>query len=386
MNFIKNKTFARLDIYQKLKSEDHRIKTKSGAIVSIISGVIMLWLFLSEFSLYLSKDIKPELVVDSTRDEKLRINFDILFHKMACAFLSIDAMDISDQHNLDVVHNIFKTRIGLDGKPVDQSGSEKQDLSRDEATPNLENKKDENYCGSCYGAAPDGKCCNTCEEVREAYRIKGWAFSQLGRIEQCVNEGFEEKLKSQVNEGCRIYGYLLVNKVAGNFHFAPGKSFQQNNQHVHDLEIFKMASSFNLSHTINRLSFGTDFPGIINPLDEAVKIWTKDGSSEYQYYVKVVPTVYEDLKNNILNTNQYSVTEYERTVVTENNQGVPGVFFNYDISPIRVIFKETTKSFAIFITSVCAIIGGVFTVASIIDSMVYHSIRTWAKESMGKYQ
>ena len=38
-------------------------------------------------------------------------------------------------------------------------------------------------------------------------------------------------MKVQQNEGCDVYGYLEVNKVAGNFHFAPGKSFQQ--QHVH---------------------------------------------------------------------------------------------------------------------------------------------------------
>jgi len=152
------------------------------------------------------------------------------------------------------------------------------------------------------------------------------------------------------------------------------------------LEIFKLTSAFNLSHTINRLSFGTDFPGIINPLDNAVKIWSKDGSSEYQYYVKVVPTVYEDLNRNILNTNQYSVTEYERQVVTDNNQGVPGIFFNYDISPIRVIFKETKKSFAHFVTGVCAIIGGIFTVAGIIDTLIYHSLKNLKKDRIGKYQ
>jgi len=33
-------------------------------------------------------------------------------------------------------------------------------------------------CGDCFGAdPPEGKqCCDTCEEVQEAYRKKGWAF------------------------------------------------------------------------------------------------------------------------------------------------------------------------------------------------------------------
>jgi hypothetical protein len=40
---------------------------------------------------------------------------------------------------------------------------------------------------------------------------------------------------------------LEVNKVAGNFHFAPGKSFQQSGVHVHDLLAFQK-ESFNVRH------------------------------------------------------------------------------------------------------------------------------------------
>ena len=48
------------------------------------------------------------------------------------------------------------------------------------------------------------------------------------------------------------HGFLLVNKVAGNFHFAPGKSFQQHNVHIHDLQPFGR-SVFNMSHEIRHL-------------------------------------------------------------------------------------------------------------------------------------
>lgn len=75
------------------------------------------------------------------------------------------------------------------------------------------------------------RCCNTCEDVREAYRKKGWAFNSPEGIEQCNREGWTAKMKAQEKEGCQVFGYLEVNKVQGNFHFAPGKSFQQH--HVH---------------------------------------------------------------------------------------------------------------------------------------------------------
>jgi len=192
-------------------------------------------------------------------------------------------------------------------------------------------------------------------------------------------------MASQSDEGCQVYGYLLVNKVAGNFHFAPGKSFQQAHMHVHDLQPFKN-QAFNLSHTIQRLSFGREFPGIVNPLDNVQKMSDKDGSSMYQYFIKVVPTVYEGLNGKLINTNQFSVTEHFKTIKGDGGHGLPGIFFMYELSPIMVKFTEHTQSFAHFLTGVCAIIGGVFTVAGIIDSFLYHGLKTLKKKvELGKH-
>ena len=60
------------------------------------------------------------------------------------------------------------------------------------------------------------RCCNSCEDVREAYRLKGWAFNNPEGIEQCSREGWSEKIKNQNKEGCRVFGYLEVNKVGMN--------------------------------------------------------------------------------------------------------------------------------------------------------------------------
>jgi len=55
-----------------------------------------------------------------------------------------------------------------------------------------------------------------------------------------------EKLKS-MNEGCRLYGHVQVNKVAGNIHIAPGKSFQQHHMHVHDINALGNIGQYVLS-------------------------------------------------------------------------------------------------------------------------------------------
>jgi hypothetical protein len=48
--------------------------------------------------------------------------------------------------------------------------------------------KAEGYCGSCYGAAKAGTCCNTCEDVREAYRVSGWSAENVDKFEQVISD------------------------------------------------------------------------------------------------------------------------------------------------------------------------------------------------------
>ena len=110
-------------------------------------------------------------------------------------------------------------------------------------------------CQSCYGAeTADRKCCNTCNDVREAYRIKTWKFDPRG-IEQCRDGLTSEIEERALKEGCQIYGYLEVNRVGGSFHIAPGKSFIINHIHVHDVNPFA-STDFNVTHKIKHLSFG----------------------------------------------------------------------------------------------------------------------------------
>ncbi len=52
----------------------------------------------------------------------------------------------------------------------------------------------------------------------------------------------------------------------------------------------------------------------------------------------------------------------------------------------QVRFSETKSSVAHFLTSVCAIVGGVFTVSGLIDSFVYHGHRVLRKKmDLGKH-
>ncbi|KAL6578317.1 hypothetical protein OROMI_010645 [Orobanche minor] len=375
-----------LDAYPKI-NEDFYSRTLSGGVITVASSIIMLLLFISELRLYLYAVMETKLVVDTSRGERLRINFDVTFPALPCSIVSIDAMDISGEQHLDVRHDIIKKRIDAHGNIIetraDTIGSSKMERPLQRHGGRLEHN--ETYCGSCYGAeVADDECCNTCEEVREAYRKKGWALSNPDSIDQCKREGFLQRIKDEDGEGCNLYGFLDVNKVAGNFHFAPGKSFQQSNVHVHDLLTFQK-ESFNMSHKINRLAFGEYFPGVVNPLDGAQ--WTQQTpNAMYQYFLKVVPTLFTDIDEHTIQSNQFSVTEHVKGSELGQLQALPGVFFFYELSPIKVTFTETHVSFLHFLTNVCAIIGGVFTVSGIIDSFIYHGHRAIKKKmDIGKF-
>jgi hypothetical protein len=107
----------------------------------------------------------------------------------------------------------------------------------------------------------------------------------------------------------------------------------------------------------------------------------------FYHYIKIVPTTYVRADGSTLFTNQFSVTRHARQVsMITGESGMPGIFFSYELSPLMVKYTEKAKSFGHFATNTCAIIGGVFTVAGLIDSLLYHSVRAIQKKiELGKY-
>jgi hypothetical protein len=51
-----------------------------------------------------------------------------------------------------------------------------------------------------------------------------------------------------------------VNKVAGNFHIAAGRSYQRGSMHVHDMAPFG-DKALDFSHKVHHMSFGATYPG-----------------------------------------------------------------------------------------------------------------------------
>ncbi|KAL7419636.1 ER-derived vesicles protein erv46 [Cryptotrichosporon argae] len=388
-------SFQGFDAFGKTM-DDVKIRTRTGALLTMISASIILTSIMLEFVDYRRVHLEPSIEVDRSRGEKLVIELDVTFPRVPCYLLSLDVMDISGEHQTDLSHDVEKSRISKDGKLIE---TRRTGLLKGEAARAAQNR-DPGYCGSCYGGTPpESGCCNSCDEVRESYVRKGWSFSDPNGIEQCVEEHWVERTKEQNTEGCRMRGRVKVNKVIGNLHFSPGRTFQNNLVNLAELVPYlKDSNHHDFGHVINDLRFAADVPPALEkrqaPKELAMrdKLGIKDPLRGVQahteeYFVKVVSTEFVTLAGEQIPSHQYSVTQYERDLrkgnapgkdahghmTSHGMMGVPGVFINYEISPMKIIHTETRQSFAHFLTSSCAIIGGVLTVASLVDAFIFSS-------------
>jgi endoplasmic reticulum-Golgi intermediate compartment protein 3 len=381
--------FTRLDAFTKTV-EDARVRTTSGGIVTIGSLLIILWLMWGEWADFRTIVIRPELIVDKSRGEKMEIHMNVTFPRIPCELLTLDVMDVSGEVQSEIVHGVSKVRLSSVAQGSGVLEVKEMEIHTDSAV-----HLDPEYCGECYGApAPENAskagCCNTCEEVRNAYASISWSFGKGEQVEQCNREHYAERLEAQKGEGCRVVGSIRVNKVAGNFHFAPGKSYSNGNVHVHDLDnYFKDGFDHSFTHQVHTLRFGPEIPArVVQALGNgatSANLWTNhhvnplDGTEQhtdekafnYMYFVKVVSTAYlplgwERYKGSSIDTgahsypsewvglgmlghgdlgsvetHQYSVTSHKRSVHGGDDEkdghkerihakgGIPGVFFQY---------------------------------------------------------
>ena len=306
MEYLRN-----LDAYPKLKAE-YTTRTTHGACASIVAILIMLYLFVSEFVFFSTIEVVDRLSVNSTHAQHLVMRFDVVFPHIPCNLLSLDAMDSSGQRQEGVISHVYKKTIDPITKRKTGPKSKVLELGTlqhehelhggepgEKGTGAREQSGDGGKkCGNCYGAQETPEdCCDTCESVRDKYRKKGWAFTPE-TVEQCKGEAVTDlfsKDGSGTSEGCEISGDIDLTTVNGNVHFAPGASVtagaKSGQMTVAQLMQFTF-ETFNITHEIKSLSFGNHYPGIINPLD-GEKRGVQDGHGMYQYYIKVVPTVYK---------------------------------------------------------------------------------------------
>eukprot|EP00933_Yihiella_yeosuensis_P043029 TRINITY_DN37738_c0_g1_i1.p1 TRINITY_DN37738_c0_g1~~TRINITY_DN37738_c0_g1_i1.p1 ORF type:complete len:370 (+),score=48.43 TRINITY_DN37738_c0_g1_i1:81-1190(+) len=332
------------DVYNKVHS-DYVAPSKSGGAVTVVTSIIIGILLWTEIKEFLSVEVIDSISVDTSINRKLPIGLNITFPHLRCDEVSVDTVDSSGENQADVHGDLVKIDLDFNGQ-----------VSKGDPVAK------ESDCWPCLEAADEERrCCNSCRELKLAYIDKDLPyFHVLDTATQCRN-----------SVGCRVSGNVVVNKVSGNVHVALGKSVERDGRHIHEFNIKEVSDGFNTSHEIHSISFGEAVQGVESPLEGTTKI-VKHGAYMFHYYIKLVPTVFTDRWGAELYTNQYSSTDSAKNVQVRKTElsGLPGVFLVYDFSPFLMRKTEKTKPWSYIFTSICAIVGGVFSIAMLVELVI----------------
>lgn len=265
--------------------------------------------------------------------------------RLPCSILSLDIQDVMGSHTVNIHGSLMKYRLDRNGKAISQEVYQ------------VKKKEDGEKKTDHHGHSHNDEDMPDFESVKK----------------QLIDQ-----------EGCRIKGYFLVNKVPGNFHIS---------SHAYGAVVQRLAAqgyfTFDVSHRINHISFGDDKDlkkirsnfntGELNPLDNTEKAET--AKKVYEYYIKVVPTTYVDMSSNVYYVNQFTSHSNE----VPSSMMLPAIYFRFDMSPVTVKYWQYKDNFLHFLIQICAIIGGIFSVTGIIDALVHKSVVAILKKAnMGK--
>ena len=275
-------------------------------------------LFLNEFVNYYTYRTSSRMYIDVNRGaDKLKVNLDIDIDHIPCDLLAILKSDALGEQTADINGSILKSRLDKYGKKLDEKKYEVIEVNYDKVKTEMKN-----------------------------------------------------------DEGCNLKGFFFVDAVPGSFHITSG--YHGNIvQRLANERILKV----NIQHRINQISFGkfnineiwSNFGKEISKLSASltnIKRKNDNNSKIYQYYLKIVPTKFLTYSGKEINNYQYTYSSFAEYTLNE----MPSIYFRYDISPITVEYKQYKETILNFFINICAILGGVFTVTGIIDTIVHKSV------------
>ncbi|GHJ84979.1 hypothetical protein NliqN6_1381 [Naganishia liquefaciens] len=343
---------AELDKIAPIKSFDafpkvqptYTTSSRRGGVLTAVLGAIMFLLVLNDLGEYFYGQPSYEFHVDQEIDRKdLQLNVDITV-AMPCHYLSIDLRDVVG----DRLH--LSDDFAKDGTTFDTARTASS-VSNTATAPSVQQ------------VITDARRSSS-SRYRQTSSISGlralFTSPFSGSRKGPKQPAFRPTVNKLPAEGpdagpaCRMYGSVGVKKVTANLHVTTlGHGYMSWEHTDHKL--------MNLSHIIHEFSFGPYFPAIAQPLDMTHTI-ADSPFTIFQYFLSVVPTMYIDRSGRKVKTSQYAVTDSKREI--HHGQGVPGIFFKYDLEALGMTIRERTTSLYQFLIRLAGVIGGVWTTAS----------------------
>jgi len=186
-------------------------------------------------------------------------------------------------------------------------------------------------------------------------------------------------------EGCRIAGHLSVRKVPGTL-----KLVLHSTEHDHEDHLINAThgvSEFWFGEPLSRLQqsrlSAADRAELASPTShrlEGLPFPSQHAGHSHVHYLKVVTRVQKHLYD-AHDTVAYKYTVHSNKYAAPDNE-YPSIAFQYDLSPISIVVSQTRMPAYQFLTSSCAIIGGVFTVIGLVEAIIHHVGSTLLKKEI----
>jgi hypothetical protein len=200
---------------------------------------------------------------------------------------------------------------------------------------------------------------------------------------------------AKTRDGCTITGDLKIPLVAGDFAITiTRRTWAEatstlllgllDDRQIPDAQR-PQKLDFNVSHYIHYIRFGTPFPKAQDtPLEGRLHtIQNKMGGiALQQIHVKLIPTIYKRFLTSAY-TYQLGVVDHTvqpETLVAKGVPLLPGISVSYDFTPLAVHHSESRENFLVFLSSLVAIVGGVFVTVGLATGLLVHSAAAVAKK------
>ncbi|XP_022192383.1 endoplasmic reticulum-Golgi intermediate compartment protein 2 [Nilaparvata lugens] len=331
-------TVKEFDTFNKLP-ESFVESSRVGGTFTLITLTLITWLVYSEIRYYFDNRFIFKFSPDTDYDGKIKLNIDITV-AMPCQNVGADILDSTNQNvmmfgNLEEENTWFELSL--------------------EQRRHFDNVRHFNMY------------------LREQFHAIQDLLWKSRQVQYYGDPPTRKYMPVTPPDACRLHGTLELNKVAGNFHITAGKSLSLPRGHIH-ISAFMWDNDYNFTHRINKLSFGDPSPGIIHPLEGDEKV-TTENMALFQYFIEVVPTDVQTFMTHT-QTYQYSVKDHLRLVDHhKGSHGVPGIFFKYDMSALKVSVSEEREPLDQFFVRLCATVCGIFVTTGLINSFIQFVLR-----------
>ena len=318
------------DFFRKLSYNDIKHQTLLGGLLSICAIILISFLLITEINSFRTPlIIKNSFIKQFPSNQEIPVRFSLQTFFCPCAIISVDQEDLIGNHEMNLDETQI-TKIQIDSK-------------------------------------------------NQVINSKLYSPHKTDKLTESL-------LK---NETCYIGGKISIKRVPGDFHISfheyrsvfelfvndetLNKQFLGQLRLDHELVSLMFMDEETNKKILNKFGMNEYTKGFMQKNVIAVNRY-EHGKFNYDYYLKIIPYIFVDeYTGETIDTYEYSLSYSSRENDEESNE-MPIIMFNYDFSPITMEVRLVKKSLSRFLTHVCAIVGGVYVVFSMMNRFFVNGI------------